>query len=453
MTKRSAGTLALLITAGFAQKGLLSGCSAAGSPNQSDTVHVASPTGEEATDRVSILAAINDVRPGGTVQFAPGTYLVGELIRVSKPRVTLLGHSEGTTLRGCNPSAEEELRSACHGLELMGGYQIVRGLTFERTHFGLVIGCCITGPLTGEMPPPVQAGGYLIEENTFRESRVGVRVLGGSPAPTVIRKNAFLNLIHAVGVNGGTVHILDNDIAAPEPDRVPVSKHTLSAIGVVPLAERECGKNIIAGNRIEGHPDGIVVSVRIPGTRCRGNVIRDNMIIVRRVTLAELRQNIRVADESDSTLVGVPIALFNVAGDEPLPAPLANRGYDGEAIIEANLIEGNRVIGADGLGIEIRKASGNRIVGNRITAIELRNPFPGNTANSAPPEVWREANGSAIWISPGSEGNEIVGNIFEDITGPAIFLAGDLNFVQFQDTTDLVRDTGNGNRVFRPDAR
>jgi hypothetical protein len=36
-------------------------------------VYVAPPTGEPAADRVSILAALGAVRPGGTVQFAPGT--------------------------------------------------------------------------------------------------------------------------------------------------------------------------------------------------------------------------------------------------------------------------------------------------------------------------------------------------------------------------------------------
>lgn len=66
-----------------------------------DTVHVAAPAGVQASDRASILAALEQVRPGGTVQFAAGTYLVGELIRVAVPGITLLGHPDGTTLRGC----------------------------------------------------------------------------------------------------------------------------------------------------------------------------------------------------------------------------------------------------------------------------------------------------------------------------------------------------------------
>ncbi|CAN5678507.1 hypothetical protein BH23GEM7_BH23GEM7_30560 [soil metagenome] len=70
---------------------------------ESDVVHVAPPTGEAETDRASILAALERVQQGGTVQFAPGTYLIGEIIRVPTPRLTLLGHPDGTTLRGCEP--------------------------------------------------------------------------------------------------------------------------------------------------------------------------------------------------------------------------------------------------------------------------------------------------------------------------------------------------------------
>jgi hypothetical protein len=49
--------------------------------------------------RAKPLAALDQVQPGGTILFAPGTYLVGELIRVTVPGVTLQGHPDGTTLR------------------------------------------------------------------------------------------------------------------------------------------------------------------------------------------------------------------------------------------------------------------------------------------------------------------------------------------------------------------
>jgi parallel beta-helix repeat protein len=416
-----------------------------------DTVHVASPTGESETDRASILAALEKVRAGGTILFAAGTYLIGELIRVKTQRITLLGHPDGTTLRGCDPAEEAERRArfACHGLELTGGHQTVRNVTFERAHFDLVVGCCVAAPRTGETPPPAQPGGYVIEKNTFRESSTGIRVMGGSADPTVIRNNTFLNMGHAVGVNGGTVHIIDNDISALEPERIPFG-NAVGAIGVNPSAARECGRHIIAGNRIEAHPDGITLRVWLPGTSCRQVVIRDNTIIVRRVRLADRRDGFRIADESDSTLVGVPLSVVNVAGDEPLPAPLADRALEGEAVLEANVIEGNRIIGGEGVGIEIRRSSGNRIVGNTITGIDRREPFPGNTGNSALPEAWRDANGSGIWISTGSDDNEIIGNTFEGVASAAVVIEGDSNQVELQSPDDAVRDLGRGNEVTQP---
>jgi hypothetical protein len=65
--------------------------SLASGTSSSDTVLVAPPTGQKGADWASILAALARVSPGGTVQFAPGTYVVGKLIAVTTPGVTLLG--------------------------------------------------------------------------------------------------------------------------------------------------------------------------------------------------------------------------------------------------------------------------------------------------------------------------------------------------------------------------
>lgn len=73
-------------------------------PQAADTIHVAPPTGEREADRASILAALERVEADGTFQFAPGTYLVGEVVPLETPRVTLLGHPDGTTLRGNDPA-------------------------------------------------------------------------------------------------------------------------------------------------------------------------------------------------------------------------------------------------------------------------------------------------------------------------------------------------------------
>ena len=410
-------------------------------------VHVAPPATDYDTDRASILAALEAAQSGDTVQFAPGTYLIGEMIRVEAPRVTLLGHPGGTTLRGCEAADREERHAAftCQGLELTGGHQTVRRLTFEEAHFALVIGCCALGPRTGEESPAMQPGGYLIENNTFRRSRTGVRVQNGSSEPTVIRDNTFRNVGHAVTINGGTNHVLDNDVSAPEPSGVPVLGNPTGAIGIMPVPPtRECGANIIAGNRIEGHPDAIGITVAVPGTICRGNVIRNNTIRVRRVRYREPR--FTMGSPADSTIVGIPIAVTHNVGRPDLPR---FPGFEGEAFVGDNVIEGNRIEGAFGLGIEIRGSDGNRIANNTIRGIERRESFPGNTANSADPLPWQHANGSGIWVSAGSSRNTIVDNEFADIAAAAVMLDGDSTVVQLRSSSDEVRDQGRANQVSR----
>jgi len=86
-------------------------------------------------------------------------------------------------------------------------------------------------------------------------------------------------------------------------------------------------------------------------------------------------------------------------------------------------------------------------VDNVVTGIEARDPFPGNVTHSADPEAWREANGSGIWISPGSDGNQVLGNTFEDVATAAVWVEGDGNTVVTTDRGDVVRDPGGGRRV------
>lgn len=418
-----------------------------------DVVHVARPTGDQAIDRASILAAFEQVQPGGTVQFAPGTYLVGELINVAVPRITLLGHADGTTLRGCEPdeyaasqadqwSATDyagrlAAASRCGMFELTGGHMTLRNFTFEQTSMGLILGCCYA---EGEFR--ASDGGYLIEDNTFRDSLNGIRPLLASPDTTVIRANRFINTFHAVASLGSAIHVLDNDISVPQAARVP-GGYPGFAIGFGPNVSPvggapgptggACEHNLIAGNRIEGHETGIV-AFGVQGTICRRNVIRDNTIIVRRVPLPRGRPSadvVDITDDADSTIVGVPLTLHNP---------------NGEGVLEENVIERNRVIGAEGIGIEILHTTRNRIVDNTITGVQRREPFPGNTLGGDP-ERWRVANGSGIWISPGSEENEIVGNVFEDIASDAVVLEGNRNRVETLSTSDAVRDLGSGNRV------
>jgi pimeloyl-ACP methyl ester carboxylesterase/ketosteroid isomerase-like protein len=432
MTGNVVAGLALLVLGSIAQP-------VTAQPSAPGVVHVAPPTGERATDRASILAALERVPPGGTVQFAAGTYVTGEIIRVGVPRITLLGHEDGTAVRGCDPS--EYLEQAvvlftCAGFELSAGHQTVRNLTFEYTSHGLFVGCCwFDNPDDaesgeGRQPRLAQPGGHVIEGNTFRFASNPIRVIGASAEPILIRGNRFVNSYHVVSVMGGAVHFLDNDVAVPEPGQVPIAGHPGGAVAMLPFGsmlppwnrsadeDTSCSHNVIAGNRIEGHPDAIYIGAHA-GSSCRHNIIRDNTLIV--------RPTVRGAD---MRIVGVPLAI---------------RSTD-SGLIEDNHVDGNRIAGAEGLGIEVFRASRNRISNNLITGISRRDPFPGSAYwRDASP--WREGNGSGIWLSPGSDENEIVGNTFEDIATDAIVVEGERNRVETRSTGDAVRDLGSGNVV------
>jgi pimeloyl-ACP methyl ester carboxylesterase len=392
--------------------------------DSAEVVHVNPPTGDLDADRASILAALDQVRPGATVQFGAGTHLVGRFLDVEVPRITLLGHAEGTTIRGCDPAGFPDMAVAlveCNGFNLTGGGQTVRALSFEHTWHALVLGglTCDTGGCRPDSPPiHARTGGYLVEGNTFRESQNGIRVAGEWSEPAVIRDNQFINTYHAVVVNGMTAHIVDNLISVPDPKSVPYTRHPGGALAIMgwdtPDQAAVCDNNVIAGNRITGHPDAILVAVA-PGGTCRGNAIRDDTIESHPVRFTSPSTALFVRGEADSTVVGVPIALLN--------------GMFGDGTIEDNLIEGNRIVGASGLAIQVSRAGRNRIVNNTITGVAVRDPFPGNTLFPEPPE-WGEANGSGIWISAGSDGNEIVANTLVDIASHAVVPEGDGNPVE-----------------------
>jgi proline iminopeptidase len=405
--------------------------------NSADVVHVAPPTGERAADRASILAALERVQPGGTVQFAPGTYLIGPGLEATGTRVTLVGDPGGTTIRGCDPAEFADFRfavSSCNALALSGGHQTVRHLTFEYAWHGLYVGCCLAADVEalerGERHQRPQAGGHLIEDNTFRYTPNGLRVVGESPEPTVVRNNRFIDVYHAIGINGRTVHFLNNDISVRNPERVPHSTHPGDAINITPYGppgdHTSCADNLVAGNRIEGYTHGIRILLLEPGTSCRNNVIRDNTIAVHRVRFVSHWWGIRLTDEADSTVVGVPLSLMK------LPAASEGNGFGRDGVIEDNLIEGNRIVGAEGVGIEVLHASRNRIAGNTVSDVARREPFPGNVLEGEP-LAWRTANGAGIWISPGSEGNSLEGNVFEGIAGASVVREGEL------ETADGVR--------------
>jgi parallel beta-helix repeat protein len=426
-------------------------------------INVAPPASNVETDRASIIAALERARPGDTVQFEPGTYLVGRLIPVATSRLTLRGHADGTVLRGCepadydamsrefvgllaappdpaNPGAAWDVVSRCGMLELTGGHVTIRNFTFEYGRLGLLLGCC-----GAERAFRATDGGYLIEDNTFRNSGNSVRAILSSPARTVIRNNRFINTFHALSAVGSQLHFVDNHVAVTDPAEVPGGMPGFGvSIGSIPpdvstdLAAGACDGNIIARNHVEGHPNGIFLNAGA-GSTCTGAEIRDNTIIVRRGPYRAswpYAPLVPLDHPSDSTIVGVPLTLWGESGDGVADGRVTN-----------SLVEGNRIAGAEGVGMELRGATRNRILNNTISGVLRRDPYPGNV-DGPPPQWGDEHNGSGIWVSPGSDGNEIVGNTFEGIAGAAVVLRGDGNVVELvRSPSDAVRDHGTGNRV------
>jgi hypothetical protein len=409
------GALALLATACTDQTPPLDPASAspltsAGGPN---IVHVAPPLGIVAEDRASIVAALEAVRPGGTVQFAPGTYVIGktditfEFIQVPVPRVTLRGHPGGTTLRGCDPAAI--VPGNCNGLRLSGGFQTVRHLGFEN--FSQILRL---GALPGQ--PGTTVGGYRIEDNTFHNSAWGIRSFGQWMQPAFVRNNAFVNLFRPVEVYGRTVHVMDNDISAPNPEQIPFFSVAWDAISFSTWDVAQagpCDHNLAAGNRVEGHSMGVFIWVASTDG-CRHNVIRDNTFVDSR----EL-----------------------VAYDIPAGAVWLENEFEAPELLSHTLVQGNRILGAEGAGIFVYRTVRNRIVNNTVTDIV--------PAQSTP--VWfGEGNGSGVWISPESRDNRLLNNRFAAVPAEEVILEGDHNQVATTSASDVVRDLGLGNRITGP---
>ncbi|RFF31770.1 amidohydrolase family protein [Wenzhouxiangella sediminis] len=415
------------------------------------TIDVAPPMGDAAADRASVQAAFDAVRPGGTVRFAPGRYLLGSGARLTASDVVVLGHPEGTTLRGCAPEAfdvaddeRERLVFGCTGLYLQGERQTVRGLTFEYTWHGIVIGpfpttaeeAAIFWERAGSEPPAHPAGGHRIEDNTFRAAPNGLRVLGAGEELSIVRNNNFIDVYHAIGIYGAPLHFVDNRVLVEDPERVPLTRAPGSAVLVAP-GDRACAGHVVAGNRIEGYPDPIYVYAEV-GETCRGVEVRDNLIRAARVRIPGPGAFGEFSSEHDATLVGTPITVLGATPREGDEEPAGR--------LEAIVVEGNRIEGAEGLGMRIQGVTNSRIEGNIIQGVRARQPFPGNTWDGAE-QTWEAANGSGIWLSSSSDDNVISDNAFEDIAAFSVFVEGDNNHVALIEAADTVRDVGHGNRI------
>lgn len=429
---------------------------AQGTPTaDADTVRIALPTGQAETDRPNVQEAFDRLGPGDVVLFAPGTYMLEEGARLTVPDVTVLGHPDGTELRGCEPErfdlpaggemeAVRALAMGCTGLILLADRQTVRGLTFDHAWHGILAGVPpLPAPEAEDGAPPPGFGGHLIENNVFRHVPNGVRVVGPTDDVTVIRDNDVENAYHAFNINGAPVLVLDNRITVPEPGSVPAAHYPESGVIVGPgPPPSSCAGSRVEGNVIEGTVHGVQVIGGTTGT-CADHEIRDNDIWVREVSLPpdypRHLMDLYFGDGSEgSTVTGIAIRL-----DGETLGPVDDTVA---ATVARVLIEGNRVLSGHGLGIQVARASNNRIVGNHVEGIRRRSPFPGLTWGDDP-DRWREANGSGIWVSPGSDDNEIVGNTFEDVASDAIVLEGDGNRVELGSASDVVRDLGSENEV------
>lgn len=388
-------------------------------------VTVAAPTGDRVRDLASVHAAIDSVKPGGTVQFAAGMYLIGgEGIALRMSDVTLRGHPDGTVLRGCTDEqlasmGEEAYFASCNGIGLMGGRQQVRGLTFE----GFTASLTILAPAdsAAEGLAPNTEGGHVIEGNTFRNSTT-VELHVHADSVVTVRGNTFRNTYHAVAIMGRNVHVLQNDIAAPAPEQVPYGWPSL-AIGLRPSPGIPCTGNRIEGNTIDGHTDAVIIGVLPPdgpGAVCEGNTVRENTVQVRPLVYPTFVGPALAGQP----LSGVPIRLLNaqqamLAGTmaprmppnaPPMPAAFA------QAAVRDNVIEGNRIIGAVGVAIELIHATGNRVTGNLIEGTVKLSPAEMQRLAAAPPfgigpGVWltqpdaATANGRDVYTAPAATGS------------------------------------------------
>jgi hypothetical protein len=388
---------------------------AAGGPH---VVHVAPPQGNPAADRAGILAALAELRPGGTVQFAPGTYVIGfnddtwNYLPVTVPRITLRGHPHGTTIRGCDLEPDQIVNGGCIGFELSGGRQSVRGLTFRDMTQAISLGeDWFLGPAENRV------GGYLVEGNTFRDVTWAVSAYGKWAQPAVVRENSFINVFEGVAVYGGRAHVVENHFSAPEPGRIPnwfapVYAVTLNAWEAGFISTGPSEHNLVARNHVDGFVDALSVFVLGTGAPCRHNVIRDNVVLDSR--------------EYQPGGGAGPIFISNWTGDAGL--------------LTDNLVEGNRIDGSFGNAVIVLAGERTHVVNNTITDVVVTLPF----------QPWLGGNGSGVWISEESGENRILNNTFADIEAEEVVLDGNYNHVATTSVSDVVRDLGTGNRVTGP---
>ncbi|SHO63333.1 NosD domain-containing protein [Algoriphagus zhangzhouensis] len=270
--------------------------------NFGDTLYVDPPTGLFDEDRELIISTLKLSKPGDVILFSPGTYRIGSLIDLDVPELTLIGHEEGTIIRGCEPDEMVDIEPSifgCGGFELIADSQTIKNFTFEYAWHGIIIGCCMPKNIeeaeSGSSFTTTSYGGHIIENNTFRNNPTGIRVTGNSPIPTKISNNIFHDNYHGLTINGGNVTVENNHFFSKEPTNVPIDHVTHNAIGVWPYEEwltntegiekeKDCTNNYILNNYIENLEIGIEVYGNNPDElekdgKCGTTIVQGNKIV------------------------------------------------------------------------------------------------------------------------------------------------------------------------------
>ncbi|MBW3566215.1 MAG: right-handed parallel beta-helix repeat-containing protein [Acidobacteria bacterium] len=343
-----------------------------------DTVRVAAPTGERVTDRENVQAAFDAVQPGGTVVFAAGAYVVGgEGLVLRTPGVALRGDPDGTTLLGCSrkqrrslpAGAFSEFSEACgDGFVLAAEAQRVSDLHFESFSLALSIREATESETQGRSAS--FTGGHVVEDNSFHDG-FSFQIVLDADSTVRVRRNVFRNVWHAVAIGGRNIHVTENDISVPEPERVPFG-YAGVAIGIRPLGEDgACSSMIVEDNRIDGHTEAVAIAVfpQDPGSVCSDIKVRDNEIFMRPVRMPD------GGDQAGRLAIAPAIRLFNAQrlvaeglmtwGEHWMPEGGWPDALSGGRISDVR-VEANRITGAVGIGIEAAHVTDTRIVDNEI---------------------------------------------------------------------------------------
>ncbi|MEY4158184.1 MAG: hypothetical protein RL743_679 [Actinomycetota bacterium] len=288
-------------------------------------------------DAATITEAVDDAKPGTTIEIAPGTY--NEAVEVSVERITI----RGTDRNGVILDGEHRLTN---GFSVVANDVAIENLTVRNyLQNGIVFNGVSAATNAGESGSGVAFG-------------TGDAVLTGYRTSWVTTYNNGLYGIYAFASRDG---LIEHSLASGHPDSgLYIGQcNPCNAVIIDSIAE----KNAIGyyGTNASG---GVVVA---------RSVFRNN-----RLGIAPNSQDMeKLAPQADATIVG------NLVADNDDPAaPAIPEGFFGSGIAVGggtkNLITRNRVTGHDRAGIEILRLAdwapeNNRIVDNVLSdnAVDL----------------------------------------------------------------------------------